>query len=298
MQVTKLTPLSYCHGVIKAIETAKKASQNEKKPIYILGSIIHNRFIVEAFNNLGCITLDDKGKTRLELLDEIDEGTVIFTAHGVSPIVYQKAQKKGLNVIDATCRDVLKIHESYQKYLGLGYTCLYIGQKNHPEVEGVLGINEKIILIEKKEDLDKIEDGNIYISNQTTLSLSDVSNIYDYAQKIFTNPIIDNERCHATTNRQKALLNNNSDLCYIIGDKKSSNTKKLFEVSSLYVKTIMIENVMDINPLDLKEIKHVSISAGASTPKEIIDDCFSYLQQFDFNDPQTHENRKYPEVKL
>ena len=124
MQVTKLTPLGYCHGVIRAIETAKKASQNEKKPIYILGSIIHNRFIVEAFNDLGCITLDDKGKTRLELLDEINEGTVIFTAHGVSPIVYQKAQKKGLNVIDATCRDVLKIHESYQKYLSLGYTCL------------------------------------------------------------------------------------------------------------------------------------------------------------------------------
>lgn len=298
MKVTKLTPLGYCHGVLRAINITKKALMEENKPIYILGSIIHNRFIVDAFSNEGIITIEAKDKKRIDLLDEIDHGTVIFTAHGVSPLVYEKALAKGLKVIDATCKDVLRIHDNYKKYLNLGYTCLYVGKRNHPEVEGVLGIDKNIILIEKKEDLDNIKGDKLYISNQTTLSDDDVNKIFEYAKNKYENILFDNERCKATTNRQNALKNNDTDLCYIIGDQKSSNTKKLLEVSSNYVKTIMIESVNDINYKDLLEINSVSISAGASTPKEIIDDVYNYLLQFEKENKETYNNKINTPIKI
>lgn len=296
MKTIKLTPLGYCHGVLRAIEITKKAIEKEKKPIYILGSIIHNKHIVKYFEDLGCITIDEKGKTRLEMLDKITSGTVIFTAHGVSPKVYEKALNKGLSVIDASCKDVLKIHENYNSFLKNGYTCLYIGQKNHPEVEGVLGIDEKIILIETIDDFKDFKEP-IYISNQTTLSDDDVLPLYEFAKNKYQNIYIDNERCKATSARQNALKDNKTDLCYIIGDPKSSNSRKLFEVSSKYVKTIMIETVMDINIDDLKNISSVSISAGASTPKEIIDDVYNYLSNLDLDKEETILNRNMPQIK-
>lgn len=296
MKTIKLTPLGYCHGVLRAIEIAKKAIKTEKKPIYILGSLIHNKYIVKFFEDLGCITLEEKGKTRLEMLDKIASGTVIFTAHGVSPTVYEKALNKGLTVIDASCKDVLKIHNSYISYLKNNYTCLYIGQKNHPEVEGVLGIDERIILIEKIDDFKDFKEP-IYISNQTTLSDDDVIPLYEFAKNKYQNIFIDNERCKATTTRQNALKNNPTDLCYIIGDPKSSNSRKLFEVSSKYVKTIMIETVMDINVKDLKNVSSVSISAGASTPNDIIDDVYNYLLNLDLDKEETILNRHLPKIK-
>lgn len=297
MNVKKIIPQGYCHGVLRALKIARDAVY-ENKNVYILGSIIHNKFIVKAFEDLGCITLDDSRLNRLELLDKIDSGCVIFTAHGVSPLVYEKALEKGLKIIDATCPDVLSIHKKYKNHLNMGYTCLYIGKRNHPEVEGVLGISKDIILIESIDDLLNLSGDKFYISNQTTLSEDDVKFIYDKALSTLPNVIIDNERCNATTARQNALKNNDSDLCIIIGDKKSSNTKKLFEVSSKYVKTIMIENVLEIDYNILLKVDNVSISAGASTPKEIINDCYNYLLQFDKNNPSTYENRSVSKIIL
>lgn len=299
MNVLKLTPNGYCHGVIRAIMIAKNAVQNEKKPVYIMGSIIHNSYIVKAFEDIGAITLEEDGKTKSEMLNQIDFGTVIFTAHGIAPSIKEKALKKGLTVIDASCLDVISIHENYLKYLSLGYTCLYIGKKNHPECEGVLGISPKIKLVTSIEDITSLEpQTKIYLSNQTTLSNSDILPFYNSVKNHFLNPIIDCERCKATTNRQKALENNPTDLCYIIGDKKSSNTQKLYEVSKNYVKSIRIDSVFDINPLDLIPINSVSITAGASTPKEIIEDCYNYLKQFDKENPKTYENKIQSKIKL
>ena len=149
MEVVSITPRGYCKGVVRAITIAKKASQ-QKQPIYILGMIVHNQYIVNALERLGIQTIDHKGKTRLELLDEINEGTVIITAHGASDLVFEKAKNKGLHVIDASCLDVIKTHDLIKEKISLGYEILYIGKQGHPEAEGAISIDEdKIHLITK-----------------------------------------------------------------------------------------------------------------------------------------------------
>ncbi|MFK5883165.1 MAG: hypothetical protein QM489_02375, partial [Candidatus Izemoplasma sp.] len=133
MNTVKLTPRGYCHGVVNAINKVIDLSSNKDLyPIYMLGNIVHNSKIVDAFTNLGVITLNDSSKTRLELLDSIDSGTVVFTAHGVGPSVYKKAHDKGLNVIDTSCEDVFKSQDKVKEYANLGYDVLFIGKASHP----------------------------------------------------------------------------------------------------------------------------------------------------------------------
>lgn len=131
MEVKAIVPRGYCKGVVRAIDIAKKASCQDDD-VYILGMIVHNQYIVNALEELGIYTIDQKGKTRLELLDEIDYGTVIITAHGASEQVFKKAQEKGLKVIDASCLDVIKTHDLIKDKLKDGYEILYIGKAaNH-----------------------------------------------------------------------------------------------------------------------------------------------------------------------
>ena len=144
MLVKGIVPRGYCKGVVRAIEIAKKQA-HQTTPVYILGMIVHNQYIVNALEDLGIQTIDIKGKTRLELLDEINEGKVIITAHGASQKVFDKAKEKGLEVIDASCLDVIKTHDLIQDKLNEGYEILYIGKKGHPEAEGAISIDEKRI---------------------------------------------------------------------------------------------------------------------------------------------------------
>ncbi|MCD7807771.1 MAG: 4-hydroxy-3-methylbut-2-enyl diphosphate reductase, partial [Erysipelotrichaceae bacterium] len=137
MEIKAIVPRGYCKGVIRAIDIAKKASVLDDD-VYILGMIVHNQYIVKALADLGVHTIDAKGKTRLELLDEIDHGHVIITAHGASDAVFQKAYDKGLKVIDASCQDVIKTHELIKDKLNEGYEILYIGKNGHPEAEGAI----------------------------------------------------------------------------------------------------------------------------------------------------------------
>ena len=147
MLVKGIVPRGYCKGVVRAIEIAKKQAHQET-PVYILGMIVHNQYIVNALEDLGIQTIDRKGKTRLELLDEIDHGKVIITAHGASQKVFDKAKAKGLEVIDASCLDVIKTHDLIQCKLNEGYEILYIGKKGHPEAEGAISIDEDKIHFE------------------------------------------------------------------------------------------------------------------------------------------------------
>ena len=146
MKINKLNPQGFCGGVNKALKTLDDTINNPStvKPIYLLGSIIHNEHIIDEYKNKGVMVIEDKSKTRLELLDLINEGTVVFSAHGVSPKVYQKALNKGLNIIDTTCSNVSIIHSRIKEHLANGYTCIYIGNNHHPECEGILGINDSI----------------------------------------------------------------------------------------------------------------------------------------------------------
>ena len=167
MQVKAIRPRGYCKGVVRAIEMAKQA-RGEKQPVVILGMIVHNQYIVDALKQMGIETIDYPGKTRLELLDEIQEGTVIITAHGAGDQVFEKARAKGLNVIDASCLDVIKTHELIKEKLSKGYEILYIGKKGHPEAEGAVSIDaERIHLIGSKEDLKALDPGADYVNDSS-----------------------------------------------------------------------------------------------------------------------------------
>ena len=286
MKINKIEPQGYCNGVKRALDIIDEAINNPStsKPIYLLGSIIHNKNVVNNFINKGVILIEDKTKTRLELLDEINEGSVVFSAHGVSPLIYEKANLKKLNIIDATCGYVKIVHQKILDFLNKGYEIIYIGTKNHPECEGVLGISDKIHFITNLDDINNLSINNdkIFCTNQTTLSKYDISNLFDELKNKFKNIIIDDKICNATTIRQEAMKNQpKADLCIVVGDKSSSNTKKLAKVSleQALIKTILVEDLNELKSYDLKDLNTINISSGASTPSYIVDEIINYLEE-------------------
>lgn len=298
MQVKAIRPRGYCKGVVRAIEMAKQA-HGEKQPVVILGMIVHNQYIVDALKQMGIETIDHPGKTRLELLDEIQEGTVIITAHGAGDQVFEKARAKGLNVIDASCLDVIKTHELIKEKLSKGYEILYIGKKGHPEAEGAVSIDaERIHLIGSKEDLKALDPGADYvITNQTTMSLYDVQDLCEYAKEILPNVTIAKETCTATKVRQEAIKNMDADIdvVFIVGDPHSNNTQKLASIARENREVYMIESLEDLDISVLKGKKKAAVSSGASTPAYLTDQVISFLEQFDETDPDTYTK---PQVDL
>lgn len=290
MQVKAITPRGYCKGVVRAIEIAKNA-QNEQQPIYILGMIVHNQYIVDALKERGIQTIDIPGQTRLELLNQIQHGTVIVTAHGASDQVFQKAKNKGLNVIDASCLDVIKTHDLIKKKLNEGYDILYIGKKGHPEAEGAISIDEKRVhLITSKNDIQMMDPNKHYVmTNQTTMSLYDVYDLCEYAKTILPHVTIEKETCTATKIRQEAIKNmeEDIDIVFIVGDPHSNNTQKLASIASEKKEVHMIESLDDLNINWLKGKKKAAVSSGASTPTYLTNQVIEFLHQFNENDPQT-----------
>lgn len=292
MKVYPITPRGYCKGVVRAIELAKK--QAHQNNIYILGMIVHNQYIVEALSNLGIKTIDKKNTSRIDLLDQIEQGTVIITAHGASDEVIKKAEAKNLQVIDATCPDVIKTHDLIKEYLNQNKEILYIGKSGHPESEGALSIDyDHIYLIETKEDIDKLDVNLDYvITNQTTMSLYDVYDLCEYAKDKLANLIIAKETCQATTVRQEAIakINDDVDVIFIVGDPHSNNTKKLASIAQDKAQkdTYMIESVDDIKLEMLKDKQVAAVSSGASTPTYLTNQVIEYLRQFDYQDESTY----------
>ena len=285
-----ITPRGYCKGVVRAIEIAKNA-QNEQQPIYILGMIVHNQYIVDALKERGIQTIDIPGQTRLELLDQIQHGTVIVTAHGASEQVFEKAKNKGLNIIDASCLDVIKTHDLIKEKLNERYDILYIGKKGHPEAEGAISIDEKRVhLITSKNDIQMMDPNKHYVmTNQTTMSLYDVYDLCEYAKTILPHVTIEKETCTATKIRQEAIKNmeEDIDIVFIVGDPHSNNTQKLASIASEKKEVHMIESLDDLNINWLKGKKKAAVSSGASTPTYLTNQVIEFLHQFNENDPQT-----------
>lgn len=281
MEITKLTPRGFCKGVVNAIHIINKALENNtyKKPIYMLGNIVHNKNVVEAFKSKGIIILD--GESRVEMLKKINEGTVIFTAHGVSDEVRNIATMKGLDIVDATCKDVKKTHDVIKEKLLEGYLLLFYGKENHPETEGIIGISDEIILITDKTDLSTLPkySGKIIITNQTTMSFLDVIKIYNKLKEIYPQLELVDEICNATRRRQEAVINAEGyDLIIVVGDKLSNNTKMLKELASNKTKAIQVETLNDLKNIDLSNFNKIAITAGASTPKSILEEIVFNLE--------------------
>jgi 4-hydroxy-3-methylbut-2-enyl diphosphate reductase len=287
MIVKKITPQGFCKGVHNAIEIVKKSLVNQElpRPIYILGFIVHNSYVVNELTALGAFTLDDRYNSRYDLIKDIKKGTIILSAHGTDESVKEKILDNGLTLIDATCNDVYATHDSIKKYLDLGYNIIYIGKRNHPESIASLSLSPRVVLIENSCDLDyvKVEEP-IFVTNQTTFSINDISPIHQKIKELYSLVIISEEICSATRFRQLAIIDGNKDvdLCYVIGDQRSNNTKNLARISKelTNTKTLLISSVNEINDKDLEGVKCVSVTSGASTPYYLTKAVIDYLENY------------------
>jgi len=295
MEVVKISPSGYCYGVVDAMVIARNASLDESlpRPIYILGMIVHNQHVTDSFEKIGIHTVD--GENRKEILEKIDQGTVIFTAHGVSPEVVQLAKEKGLTTIDASCPDVQITHELIREYANEGYHIIYIGKKGHPEPEGAIGVAPgKVHLISSVEEAKNLDlnQEKIFVTNQTTMSQWDVADMMKIIKERYPQVLLHKEICHATQVRQEAVLKQakDCDLTIVVGDPKSNNTNRLAQVSieQAGVPAYRISDVSEMDPNWLIGVHRVAITSGASTPTPIVREVVDYLENFDEKNPESY----------
>jgi 4-hydroxy-3-methylbut-2-enyl diphosphate reductase len=288
MNIIKVSPRGYCYGVVDAMQIAREAAKNPDlpRPIYIIGLIVHNRFAVQELTALGLVTLD--GPDRAEILAQVTQGTVIFTAHGVSPAVKDRARERGLHVIDATCPDVTRTHDLVRDLVGKGYYILYVGKKGHPEPEGVLGeVPGHIALVETEADvaalaLSPAAEAKLAITTQTTLSQWDTRAVIQAARARFPQLEVYNEICHATQVRQEAVATQakGADLTIVVGDPRSNNTNRLAQVAEEIAGSpaIRVESVADLPPAAVSGKRTIAITSGASTPSQITREVIRYVE--------------------
>lgn len=306
MEVIKIAPRGYCYGVVDAMVIAKNAALDKTlpRPIYILGMIVHNKHVTDAFEEEGIITLD--GPNRLDILNQVKEGTVIFTAHGVSPEVKKLARDKGLVTLDATCPDVTRTHDLIEEKTAEGFDIIYIGKKGHPEPEGALGVAPRYVhLVETIEDVENlvINNDKIVVTNQTTMSQWDVLHVMEKVQEKFPHAEAHKEICLATQVRQEAVAEQATvaDLTIVVGDPKSNNSNRLAQVSEEIAGTraYRVADVSDIQLEWLEGVEKVAVTAGASTPTPITKEVINFLEQYDPEKEETWERvRKVPLMKV
>ncbi len=306
MEVIKITPRGYCHGVVHALNLVSQtlADENIPRPIYILGQIVHNQNVTKAFKEAGAITLD--GKNRAEILEKVTSGTVIITAHGINPKLIDVAKERGLNVVDATCSDVYRTHHVITDKLEQGYQVLYIGKVGHPEPEGAIGINPELIhLISNKEDLEKLDPNleKVCITNQTTMSMWDTEELMQKAKLKYPHIEIINEICLATQQRQEAVLEmaKAADITIVVGDPKSNNTNRLVQISEEMAQTpaFRVNNVEDIEIswLTAKNVNKVAVTSGASTPTIITKEVIEFVEAFNPENKETWDTTSKLDLK-
>ncbi|MBL3642233.1 4-hydroxy-3-methylbut-2-enyl diphosphate reductase [Peribacillus frigoritolerans] len=299
MKVIKISPRGYCYGVVDAMVIARNAALDKTlpRPIYILGMIVHNKHVTDAFEEEGIITLD--GSNRNDIIEQVDSGTVIFTAHGVSPEIRKIAEKKGLVTLDATCPDVTATHDLIREKQAEGYQIIYIGKKGHPEPEGAVGVAPDVVhLVQKDEDVEALtlNSDKIIVTNQTTMSQWDVLDIMDKVKEKFPHAEVHKEICLATQVRQEAVAEQagEADVLIVVGDPKSNNSNRLAQVSQEIAGTsaYRIADISELNLEWLKDAETVAVTSGASTPTPITKEVIAFLEQYEANDESTWNTEK------
>ena len=280
----EVRPQGYCGGVLKAIQIAKQCrKENPKEKITILGNLVHNQYVKQALKTYHIDTVENKAKTRLELLDEIQDGIVIFTAHGVSSMVKEKAMQKHLKIYDASCPFVLSTQKIVEQKLQEGYVIFYIGKNHHPEAESIYSTSQDVHLIEKEEDIPANITRPIFVTNQTTMSIYDIQFLFDAIQKRYPQAHIHDEICNATRVRQQAILNlkeQKVDALIVVGDPTSNNTKQLAYIGQKagIQNVFRVETVNDIQLDDFANCTTIAVTSGASTPTYLTKQILEYLK--------------------
>jgi len=279
MKILLASPRGFCAGVNMAIESLDLTLRQFGAPVYVYHEIVHNQYVVESFQKKGAVFVDD--------LEEVPRDSVVmFSAHGVSPEIRRIAQQRNLNAIDATCPLVTKVHLEAIKYAREGYTIFLIGHEGHDEVIGTMGeAPQAMILVESPEDVDRLqvpEDAKVAYLTQTTLSVDDANRIIKRLREKFprlVNPPKE-DICYATQNRQEAVkkLVNQAQLCLVLGSQNSSNSQRLRELGELSgVPSYLIDGAEELNPDWFEGVQTVFITAGASAPEVVVNDCIEWI---------------------
>lgn len=283
MEVKRIYPSGYCKGVAAALQKVKQAVKDyPDRKIYVLGMIVHNSYIVQAFEKMGVITLQSKTRSKKELLDEIDEGVIIFTAHGAAQSLKDEAERKGLIVVDATCDDVRKNEDLIREYLSNDYDIIYIGVRNHPEAEAVLSISDRIHLVSNTDDLSSlvIDNRHILLTNQTTMSILETGKLIEQIKEKYPDITVEKEICNATYARQSAVNSETeADTLVVVGDPVSNNTNQLCKMAGSNIRYIYkVQNSEELLNCDFSDSEKIAVTAGASTPGYLINQVIGYLQ--------------------
>src|SRR6266404_6262772 len=279
-KIILLRPRGFCAGVVRAIDVVKIALDLYGAPIYVRKEIVHNKHVVDELRAAGAIFVEE--------LDEVPAGArVIFSAHGVSPTVRKDAVERDLQVIDATCPLVTKVHLEAMKFARKGFSIVLIGHKDHDEVIGTLGeAPEATVLVSNVEDVDQLtvrDPEKVSFITQTTLSLDETKDIVTRLRERF--PKIQGpaaqDICYATENRQLAVkaVAPMCELLLVVGSQNSSNSRRLVEVCQKEgVASYLIDDLAEVQPEWLKDVDTVAVTAGASAPENLVEELIASLR--------------------
>ena len=278
-------PRGFCAGVRRAIGIVERALDLHGAPVYVRKEIVHNHYIVSELKKRGAVFVDSE--------DEVPKGAVcVFSAHGVSPGVRSSAVERQLEVIDATCPLVSKVHQEAVRFARDGRTILLVGHEGHEEVEGVLGeAPERIVVIETEEDVRRLglpDDTPVAVLTQTTLSFDETAKVVEALRARFTDLITpgDDDICYASQNRQNAVkdLARDNDLVLIVGSHNSSNSLRMVEVARDHgAAAHLVPDEQHLEAAWLKDVSSVGISAGASAPEILVDGLVARLAELGFD---------------
>ena len=281
MKIILANPRGFCAGVNMAIESLERALELFGTPLYVYHEIVHNRPVVERFRKRGVVFVDT--------MDDIPEGAhVLYSAHGVSPFIRDAAKKRRLHAIDATCPLVTKVHTEAVRFANEGYTIILIGHEGHDEVIGTMGeAPENIRLVQNVADVEQLDlpaDAKLAYLTQTTLSVDDAEVIITALRRRYPH-IVGPSRddiCYATQNRQEAVkeLVPEVDVVLVLGSRNSSNSMRLEELAQSCGKpAYLIDGVAEIDDRWFASADSVLITAGASAPEEVVEECVAYLKR-------------------
>jgi len=282
MKIILAKPRGFCAGVTRAIETVEKAIEKFGTPVYVRHEIVHNKFVVESLRKKGAIFVNE--------VEQIPVGAItIFSAHGVSDKVEDEALNRGLDVIDATCPLVSKVHREAKKYEEDDYEIILIGHRGHPEVEGTRGrVKKPVILVTNEEDARNIEIQNLekiaYVS-QTTLSVDDTKKIVEILENRFPTlqkGLATKDICYATQNRQDAVrdLCKIVDILLVIGAQNSSNSNRLRDLGEESgLNSYLINGAQDIEEKWFENVEKIGLTAGASAPEVLVQEVILKIKE-------------------
>jgi 4-hydroxy-3-methylbut-2-enyl diphosphate reductase len=289
-RVLLAAPRGYCAGVDRAVITVEKALELYGAPVYVRKQIVHNRHVVED--------LEDKGAVFVEETDEVPEGSiVVFSAHGVAPVVHEEAAARNLRTIDATCPLVTKVHLEARRFAEEGYQILLIGHEGHEEVVGTQGQAQGNVTLvggpDEVDDLDVSDDRPVAWLSQTTLSVDEtMDTVHRLRQRLplMMDPPSD-DICYATQNRQSAvkLMAKQADLVLVVGSANSSNSVRLVEVAldAGAGSSRRIDNATELDPTWLDGVATVGVTSGASVPESLVDGVLDALAELGFGTVET-----------